>query len=893
MQKHYLAPLLEPRAIALVGATQRAGAIGAVLVENMRAASYQGTLYAVNPKYDRVGGLACYARIADLPQKIDLAVIATPPATVPSLIDACGAAGIPAAVVITAGFAEVGPQGAALERELVANARRHGVRLLGPNCLGLMRPSIGLDATFARGGAPAGSIGLVSQSGAVCTALLDWARPNAVGFSSVISLGGTADIDFGELIDYLAYDVQTRQILLYVEGIRDARRFVSALRAAARAKPVIVLKSGRHPLGVRAAVSHTGALVGADDVFHAALRRTGAVRVTTIAQLVATAQALAGQMRPQGTRLAIVTNGGGPGVLAADRAADLGVPLAELADATLTRLQQSLPSNWSRGNPVDVIGDADAARFEAAVAACLEDPQVDGVLAILTPQAMTAPSEAARAMVRAAKRTAKPVLASWMGEEQVAAGRALLRKAGLPVFRTPEAAVDMFAHVAAYYANQQLLMQVPPPIVEQPPPDLPTARSLIAAALAAGRSTLTATESKRLLACFHVPVVQAFTAASEDEAVERARAIGFPAVMKIHSTDITHKTEVGGVQLDLASEDAVRHAYRDMVERVRRLAPTASIQGVTLERMVQKAGARELMVGVSSDRVFGPAIAFGTGGIAVEVHGDRAVGLPPLNRFLIREMIEGTRAARMLGAFRGMPAVDGQALENVLLAVSAMVCELPWLRELDINPLLADETGAIAIDARAVVAEAPAGARPYAHMAIHPYPAHLRSIWHAPDGVPVAVRPIRPEDAQIEREFVASLSADTRYLRFMGPLKELSAAMLARFTQVDYDREMALIATVDDMGRERQIAVCRYALSADEQSCEFAIVVAEAWQGRGLGRHLMRRLIDIARERDIRRMTGDVLAVNRGMLDMAARLGFVIADVPGTPSVKQASLVLT
>ena len=889
---HYLAPLFEPDSVAVIGATERPGAIGAVLMDNMLSAPYAGALHAVNPKYRSVRGVKCYRSIAELPQPVDLAVIATPPATLPGVIEECGRAGTRSAVVITAGFSEVGPEGAALEQLLLANARRYGLRLLGPNCLGLMRPDIGFNATFARGNAAPGALGVVSQSGAICTALLDWARPNRIGFSSVVSLGGSADLDFGEIIDYLTYDPKTEKILLYIEGIRNARRFVSALRAAARTKPVIVMKAGRHPAGVRAAVSHTGALVGADDIFEAAIRRTGAVRVTTIGQLVAAAQALSSHVRPGGDRLAIVTNGGGPGVLAADRATDLGVPLAELSSQTIEALTQALPANWSHGNPVDLIGDADAGRYAAAVSACLADPNVDGVLAILTPQAMTSPTEAARAVVQTAKNSTKPVLAAWMGEEQVIEGRDVFKAARLPVFRTPEPAVEMFAHVSSFYRNQRMLMQTPGPLCDQQPPDIDRARHIIEAALAAGIRVLSSTESKAVLAAFHVPVARALPARSAQEAIASAQEIGFPVVLKIDSPDITHKTDVGGVRLDLRDAQAVRGAYDAVIDSAQRTRPEARISGVTVEGMVKRVNARELMIGVLSDKVFGPALTFGAGGTAVEVLQDRAVGLPPLNSFLAREMIGSTRVSRLLGAFRSMPPADLQAIENVLLRVSEMVCELPWIREMDLNPLLADDAGVVVADARIVIEPHAPHARPYEHMAIHPYPEHLAGEWRAKDGTPVIIRPIRPEDAKIERDFVHSLSAHAKYLRFMGSLKDLTPAMLARFTQVDYDREMALIAVVHVEGGERQIGVARYIINPDGASCEYAIVVSEAWQGRGLGRHLMLRLIAIARARGLKTMVGQVLAANTQMLGLAAALGFVIDNTPHDLSVKEVRLAL-
>jgi acetyltransferase len=891
-ERHYLTPLFEPGSVAIVGATERAGAVGEVLVRNMLESGYRGALYAVNPKHARVQGLPCYPQVGKVPQRLDLAVIATPAATVPEVIEQCGRAGVRAAVVISAGFSETGAAGAKLERMLLENARRHRLRVLGPNCLGLMRPDLGLNATFARGAALPGSLGLVAQSGAVCTAMLDWARPNGVGFSSVVSLGGSTDIDFGEIIDYLIEDPKTEHILLYIEGVRNARRFVSALRAAARVKPVIVMKVGRHPAGSRAAVSHTGAIVGLDDVFDAVVKRAGVVRVTTIGQMVAAAQALAAHVRPRGDRLAIVTNGGGPGVMAADRAADLGLPLAELSAATLERLKAALPPAWSHGNPLDLIGDADAARYRAAVSACLDDDGVDGVLAILTPQAMTAPAEAAQAVIESAKDSTKPVLACWMGEEQTAGARRSLLQARIPVFRTPDPAVQMFGHVSAFYRNQQALLQAPGPIAAQVPPDLDTARAIVDAALAERREVLSEMESKALLAAFHVPIAKTVVARSAHEAMLIAGETGFPVAMKIDSPDITHKSDVQGVRLNLGNAQAVQAAFQGIMDSAQRLRPEARVNGVTVEPMVRRAHGRELMVGVIRDPVFGPAIVFGTGGTAVEVHRDRAVALPPLNAFLIDDMIRGTRVAKLLGAFRRLPPVDMDALREVLLRVSEMVCELPELAELDINPLIADESGAIAVDARAVLRPVASRRDRYGHMAIHPYPAHLVSAWQPHEGPRVTLRPIRPEDAEMEQAFVKSLSAETRYFRFMDTLRELTPQMLVRFTQIDYDREMAFVAVVAEGGRETEVGVARYVANPDGASCEFALVVADGWQRKGLGRRMMEQLVDVARARGLKSMVGHVLAENRGMLSLCQKLGFVVADSDEGPMVKRVTLSL-
>ena len=889
--RHYLTALFEPASVAIIGATERIGSVGSVLIDNMLAARYAGALYAVNPKYRQVRGVPCHASVRKLPQRVDLAVIATPAATVPGVIEECGKAGVRAACVITAGFSEAGPAGEKLERELVEHARRHQLRVLGPNCFGLQRPSLGVNATFGGGAGIAGSLGMVSQSGALCAAMLDWARPNGIGFSSVVSLGGSSDIDFGEVIDYLVDDSRTEHILLYVEGVRDARRFVSALRAAARVKPVILMKSGRHPASTRAAVSHTGAIVGADDVFDAVVRRAGVVRVRTIGQMVAAAHALARRVKPRGERLAIVTNGGGPGVMAADHAAELGIPLAELSPATSAILQRSLPPNWSHGNPVDLIGDAGPERYGAAIAACLADEQVDGVLAVLSPQGMTTPLASAHAVIEAAKGSSKPLLTSWMGEEQVASSRRLFMDAGIPTFRTPEPAVEMFAHVSAFYRNQRLLMQTPGPLADATPPDLPGARAIIDGALAARRSLLSEMEAKTLLAAFHIPVVPARVARDANEAARIAEEIGWPVALKICSPDLVRKSEVGGVRQGLRDAQALRAAWGDLLSAVTRERPQARLDGVIVEPMLDRPHARELMVGMLCDPVFGPALVFGAGGAAIEVQRDRAVALPPLNGFLVSDMIRNTRVARMLGAYRQLPPADLKALETVLQRVSEMVCELPQLVGLDINPLLLDEHGALAADARILIAAAPTSER-YAHMAIHPYPVQWVSSWTAADGTRVQLRPVRPEDAELEQQFVKGLSAESRHFRFMNTLRELTPAMLVRFTQIDYDREMAFVATIEREGRETEIAVCRYVTNPDGETCEFALVVADAWHRHGLGRRMMNALIEAARTRGLKAMIGHVLAENAPMLGLCAKLGFAISESREGPTVRHVNLRL-
>lgn len=874
MGPHYLNKLFRPNSLAVFGASERENAVGTRVFANLLAAGFRGEIYPVNPKHKRVQGRRCFASLDQVDAPVDLAVIATPAATVPGIIRDCGEHGIRAAVILTAGFAEMGRKGERLQQELTETARRYDMRIVGPNCLGVMRPDIGLNATFSRNNARPGNLALVSQSGALCTAILDWAEARGVGFSSVISLGDAADLDFGDLLDYLAMDGRTRSILLYVEGIRKARRFMSGLRVAARLKPVIAVKAGRHEAGSRAAASHTGALVGADDVFDAALERAGAVRAHSVSEFFAAAEILARDLQTHGNRLGIVTNGGGPGVIATDRAIEVGLAIEPPSDASIAALDKVLPEHWSHGNPVDVLGDAPPERYRAAVATLLADPACDGVLAMLTPQAMTDPDGVAQAVIEAAAGSDRPVLACWMGDGQVEAARERFSHAGIPAFSTPEAAVEAFGYLAAYARNQELLLQVPGPLAERADEHRAAARMIIEAALADGRQVLTLTESKAVLSAFHIPVTRAVAAASANEALIAAETVGYPVAMKIDSPDLTHKSDVDGVRLNLGDAQTVRTAYVELVETARRRAPQARIRGVTIERMVRNRNARELMIGVVRDPVFGPAISFGLGGTAVEILHDRAVALPPLNARIVETMIGQTRAAGLLGSFRQLPPVRLKALEDTLLKVSDLVCELPEVQELDINPLMADEAGVVAADARIVIAPPGSSLDRYGHMAIHPYPHDLVQDWQLPDGTRIIIRPIRPEDAEIERDFVRNLSDESRYFRFMQALHELTPKMLVRFTQIDYDEEMAFIAVTEIDGRERELGVARYSTNPDRESCEFALVVDDRWHHKGIGSQLMKSLMQAARARGLGRMEGEVLAGNRPMLELAGFLGF-------------------
>jgi acetyltransferase len=871
---HYLRRLLAPRDVALVGATERKGALGAIVHRNLAAGGLRGKLYAVNPKHRTIFGQRAYARLSQLPQPPDLAIIVTPARTVTGIVEDAGAAGVKAAVILSSGFGETGPEGHALQEEVLAAAKRGGVRLLGPNCLGVMRTDCGLNATFARTPALAGKLALVSQSGAICGAILDWAHSAQVGFTSVVSLGGAMDVDFGEVLDFLIADPATDAILMYVEGIRDARRYVSALRAAARVKPVVALKVGRHASGSRAASSHTGALVGSDSVFDAVLRRAGTVRVKTYTQLFAAARVLATGRLPEGERLAILTNGGGPGVIAADSAAESAVPLAVLSEGTISVLDEKLPPQWSRGNPIDIIGDAPPERFAAATAAALADPGVDALLAMYSPVAVTAPEAAARAVAEAARASRKPVLAAWLGDINPNESRAYLESQGIPNFYTPENAVEAFSFLCAYRRNQEQLMQVPAASageIDEPRPDLTRARAIRDRAIAEDRALLTEHEAKALLAAFNLPVPKSIISKDRESAVAAAREIGFPAVLKIHSPDITHKSDVGGVRLNLQNADMVASAFDDMMRHVRALHPQASIEGAVVQPMLRFAHAREVLVGVATDAVFGPVISFGAGGVSVEAVRDAAVALPPLNSALAHELMARTAAYRLLAGYRNVPAADLEALAAILVGVSGMVCALPWLKEVDLNPVLAHPGGAVIADARVVVDTSRVKPLPrYGHMAIHPYPVELEGEIKTRDGRVVPVRPIRPEDAERERRFFDGLSEHSRYMRFMQYLSQLPPRMLARFTQLDYDRELALVA----LWQGDFVAVGRYAPNQDGVTAEFALTVADTWQGKGLGHALLERLCDAARAAGYEALVGHILEANWEMLELAGHLGF-------------------
>ena len=694
MRPHYLSALFHPKSVAMFGASETPDSVGQVVFKNLLGAGFDGQIYAINPKRETVQGQKAYNTLDEIGADIDLAVVATPARTVPGIVEQCGVYGINSMIILSAGFREIGEQGRALEEKVRDAARSHGIRFMGPNCLGIIRPSIGLNATFGNNDAAEGGVALVSQSGALCTSILDWAETRDVGFSAVVSTGIAADLDFGDILDYLASDPRTESIILYVEGLTDARRFMSGLRAAARIKPVIAIKAGRSREGAAASMSHTGALVGGDAAFTAALNRSGVVRVDTISQVFAAASTLSSKYKSVGDSMAIITNAGGPAVLATDHARLAHLQIAHLGDETMKALNEVLPATWSHGDPVDIIGDATPERYQEAIDIVLKDPGVDGVLVILTPQAMTAPVDVAEAVVKASENNRKPIITSWMGGRQVDPARSLFRQARIPTFNTPEAAVDAFHYLAAYKANQQLLLQTPGRLpIEHEEPNVEAARLIIEAALNEKRSVLTEPESIALLKAFEIPTVRNGIARSAEEALVLATAMGFPIAMKIYSEDISHKSDVGGVKLNIRNAADVRGSFRELIDRVQKKRPDAKIDGVTVEAMHRTTNGREVMLGVINDPVFGPVISFGAGGTFVEVMEDAAIAIPPINERLARNLVSRTKVAKALGEFRNMPAANVDALVDVLLRVSNMACELPWLKEMDINPLIVDEHG--------------------------------------------------------------------------------------------------------------------------------------------------------------------------------------------------------
>ncbi|MCK2184293.1 bifunctional acetate--CoA ligase family protein/GNAT family N-acetyltransferase [Halomonas getboli] len=862
--------LFHPSSIALIGASNRPGSVGAVLAENLYSSGFEGPILTVNPHERAIRSSLNYHSVAELPLAPDLAIIATPPQSVPGLVHELGERGCRAAVVITAGFGEGGhAEGQALEQAVLEAARPYLMRIVGPNCLGILAPHRGINASFAHLTPPPGELAFITQSGAVATAILDWAKTRNIGFSHVVSLGAMSDVDFGDMLDYLALDPKTRAILLYVEAITDVRKFLSAARTASRNKPVVVVKAGRSAAGAKAALSHTGALAGSDAVYDAAFRRAGMLRVDSLDELFQAAGTLATGIRIKGDRLVILTNGGGIGVLAADALEGLHGQLAELSEPTLTRLDAVLPQAWSRGNPLDILGDAPGARYAQALEALHDGGDANALLVINCPTAVADRLDAARAVVESLGPRHPPTLTCWLGDATPTAARRLFAEHQIPTYETPEQAIRAFWHLHQYWRSQQALMATPPAVTRRVSPDRARAEAVIETVRAEGRRVLTEPEAAEVLAAYDIPTVPARRVATPAEAGEAAKALGLPVALKIVSRDISHKSDVGGVQLNLASPEAVTRAAEDMLAAIRQKAPEARLDGFNVQPMIRRPGAHELILGIAEDPVFGPILMFGQGGTAVEVIGDRVIGLPPLNPLLARDMIESTRVSRLLHGYRDRPAVDLEALTLALVKLSQLVSDLDSVAELDINPLLADADGVMALDARIVIR--PAGeARP--PIAIRPYPQQLEEFIETRSGTRYCLRPIRPEDEAALVEMLRHSSADDVRLRFFAAIRQFDHAFAARLTQIDYDREMAFVAIPE--GEAAIAGVVRLSADPDKERAEFAIMVRSDMKGTGLGYRMMQRLIDYAREMGVRELFADILRVNHAMRKMAEELGF-------------------
>jgi acetyltransferase len=891
-ERQPLDAIFTPQNVAVIGATERAGSVGRTILWNLISSPFGGTVFPVNPKRSSVLGIKAYPNVAAVPEPVDLAIVVTPAPTVPGVIGECVEAGVEGAIIISAGFKEIGVAGAELEQQILEQARRGRMRIIGPNCLGVMRPPTGLNATFASDMARPGNVGFISQSGALCTAILDWSLRENVGFSAFISIGSMLDVNWGDLIDYLGNDPRTQSIVIYMETIGEARSFLSAAREVALTKPIIVIKAGRTEAAAKAAASHTGSLAGSDEVLEAAFRRCGVLRVDHIAHLFHMAEVLSKQPRPRGPRLTILTNAGGPGVLATDALISERGELAELSKETVEELNQLLPAHWSHANPIDILGDADPERYAKALEIAARDPNSDGLLVILTPQAMTDPTQTAEQLKPYAKVEGKPVLASWMGGADIAAGEAILNRSNIPTFTYPDTAVRVFNYMWRYSYNLRSLYETP--MLPEDPEEIVAshtqASEIIDAARQTGRTLLTELESKQLLAAYGIPIVETHFAANEEEAVEFAEGMGYPVVLKLFSKTITHKTDVGGVRLNLADADAVRQAYRAIESSVREKAGAEHFQGVTVQPMIRFEG-YELIIGSSLDLQFGPVLLFGSGGQLVEVSRARSLALPPLNTTLARRMMEQTRIYTALKGVRGRPPVDLAELEQLLVRFSQLVVEQRCIKEIDINPLLVSPERMIALDARVVVHGPDCSEDRLPKLAIRPYPTQYVSPWALEDGTPVTIRPIRPEDEPLLVKFHETLSERSVYLRYAHTIKlsqRVAHERLTRICFIDYDREMALVAELEDpqTGEPEIIGVGRLSKLRGTEEAECAILVSDPYQRRGLGTELMRRLLQVGHDEKLRRLVADILLENRPTQRICENLGFHLRRVPDELLVK-------
>ncbi len=873
MKKLGLDTLFNPTSLAVIGASEKHEHAGYWILKNLLESEFDGTIYPVNPNRNHILGIAAFPSVTQVGSPVDCAVIATPAQSVPDILRECSKAGVKSAVIISAGFGESGDEGKARTDEILGIAASTGMRILGPNCLGFQRPRLHINASFAPIAAHEGSIAFISQSGALCSSILDVARSTSIGFSYFVSVGDMADIGYHDLIDYFGHDPHTTSILVYMESLSHARQFLSAARAFARTKPIIVLKAGTSIEGAEAAKSHTGNLAGNDAAFDAAFERVGILRVATIAELFDSAQILARNALPRGNKLAIVTNAGGPAVIATDTLMRHGGELANLTDGTKEKIATLVPQAANKNNPIDVLGDATCTVLSQVTGAALSDTETDAVLVIITPQAMTEPVLIAKELQGLKEKITKPLLACFMGAETVRDGVSLLKKAGIPVYDTPEAAVSAFVNMYTYSKNLSLINETPATIPSRFTPQKEAAMTLITKAMASGRNALAEPEVKTLLGLYDIPSPPSKLVHSEEQAIHAASEIGFPIVLKIASPDILHKTDFGGVAVGLRTSEAISSEYKRIIEAAKRAHPHAWIDGILVEKMVSKR--HELILGSKHDPVFGPIIVFGMGGVAVEIFKDTKAGLPPLNMMLALRLIEETKIYKLLRGYRGIPGVDMQSIQFLLYKFAYLLVDFPQIHTIDINPYAIDEHGGVVLDAKVTLDPTwDPSSSPYSHLVISPYPAEYSKTIHANDGTVVTLRAIKPEDEPMEAEMFKTFSPQTQRFRFFALKKNVTHELLIRYTQIDYDREIAIIALIDEDGGKRMIGVVRLIADAYNETAEFAIVLGDPWQKKGLGSMMMDYMLQIATERKVKNVYAYVLADNEQMLDMFRKRGF-------------------
>lgn len=866
--------MFDPHNVALIGATEKEGTVGRKIMENLLRSKGK-RIFPVNLHSRKVLGVESYPTIAGVPDRVDLAVVATPARSVPGVVEECGRAGVKGLVIVSSGFKEIGEKGVKLESEIDRIRKKYGMRIMGPTCLGFVRPVLGLNATFLRGNPPPGNIAFISQSGALGGAILDWAVGAGIGFSMFASLGSMIDVDFGDMIDFLGNDPSTGSILIYMEGVGNARKFMSAARGFALRKPIIILKPGRFAESARAAHSHTGAMAGDDAVYEAAFRRAGVLRVGEIAELFDAAKVLDSRMLPAGPRLAIVTSAGGPGVMATDALIHLGGELAELSDESMEKLNAHLPPYWSKANPVDVLGDATVDRFTNALNICLDDPMVDGVLVIYVPTDFASSTEVAQAVADSARVYGKSVIATWMGAKEVEEGRQIFIENSIPNFETPEEAVRTYVNMYRYKRHLNQLYETPDELPAHQAPLKHHLKELLKMALGEGRTLLNEEESRDILSAYHIPTAVVKVVQDPEAAVSTAEKMGYPIVIKVVSPDISHKSVVGGVMIGIDSPTALREAYGKLMQSVRRRVPGASITGVAVEKMVADVD-YELILEARKDRDFGSVILFGMGGTTSEFIKDFSIGLPPLNRTLAKMLMQDTKIYKMLQGFRGKTPADFKGLEEILVNFSNLVVDFPEIAEIKINPLAISNGEVSALDTRIIMDKGSdaAGRSPYPHLIITPYPTKYIKPWQLTDGTPVLLRPIRPEDEPAEHEMLSSLSEETLRTRFFSVIRDISHELLILFCNIDYDRHMAIVAELQENGKKKMIGVARLIMNNDLTSGDVAVLVQDSYHGKGLGQKLVEVLIEVAREKGLEAIRADVLTENIKMLRIFRFLGF-------------------